>query len=197
MRFYEIPQDAFDGLQVEAGILLNKFDPETGDFKNEDILTATSGGVNAVCQAEYSDYGEDVDNCPPNMMEFKRLTGWTCTMSATALGTSARLIRMALGAADIDAASGAIVPRMDLKMTDFSDLWLVCEKANGGFVAIQLMNALSTGGFNLQTTKAGKGQISLEITGHVSIKAQNVVPMKFYSTDPPAESDDEMGDDAA
>lgn len=43
------------------------------------------------------------------------------------------------------------------------------------------MNALSTGGFSLQTTKNGKGQISLEITGHVSIEAQSVMPMEFYS----------------
>lgn len=185
MRFYEIPENAFDGFQVEAGMLLNKFDPETGDFQNDDILTATTGGVNVVCQAEYSDYGEDVDNCPPNMMELKRLNGWTCTIGTTALGTSARVIRMSLGAADIEASSGAIVPRQELKMSDFSDLWFVGQKANGSFLAVQLMNALSTGGFNLQTSKAGKGQIALEITGHVSIKAQNVVPMKFYSTDAP------------
>jgi uncharacterized protein YjdB len=46
------------------------------------------------------------------------------------------------------------------------------------------MNALSTGGFSLQTSKNGKGQISIEITGHVSINAQDVVPMEFYSIDP-------------
>jgi len=50
-------------------------------------------------------------------------------------------------------------------------------------VAVKLINALSTGGFSLQTTKNGKGQISLTITGHVSINAQDVVPMEFYSTD--------------
>lgn len=50
-------------------------------------------------------------------------------------------------------------------------------------VAILLKNALSTGGFSLQTTKNGKGQISCELTGHVSIKAQDDMPMEFYSTD--------------
>jgi hypothetical protein len=57
-------------------------------------------------------------------------------------------------------------------------------------VAIRLMNALSTGGFSLQTTKNGKGQISLEMTGHVSAKAQDVMPMEFYSTCP---AEDEGG----
>ena len=49
-------------------------------------------------------------------------------------------------------------------------------------VAIQLKNALSSGGFTLQTTKNGKGQISVELTGHVSINEQTVMPMVFYST---------------
>ena len=44
-------------------------------------------------------------------------------------------------------------------------------------------NALSSSGFSLQTTKNGKGQMSVELTGHVSLKAQSVVPMEFYSTE--------------
>ena len=68
-------------------------------------------------------------------------------------------------------------------LTDYSDIWWVGDKANGGFVAVRLMNALSTAGFSLQTTKNGKGQVALTITGHVSINAQSVVPMEFYSAD--------------
>ena len=44
-----------------------------------------------------------------------------------------------------------------------------------------LKNALSTGGFSLKTTKNGKGQISVELTGHVSISTQDAMPMEFYS----------------
>lgn len=183
MRFYKIPQDAFDGLQVEAGMLLTKFDPANPDEPaDEDILCATTGGINASCVAEYSDYGEDVDNVPNNMMEFKRLTGWTASMSFTSLGTNNRLIKFTLGAAD--QTGDKVNPRSSVKLTDFADLWWVGEKANEGFLAIHLFNALSTGGFTLQTSKGGKGQISVEITGHVSIKAQDVVPMEFYSSDP-------------
>lgn len=91
---------------------------------------------------------------------------------------------MALGAADINAETGAINPRRDLKQTDFSDLWWVGDRADGGCVAVQLKNALSTGGFSLQTTKSGKGQVSVELTGHVSIEDQDTMPMVFYSIDP-------------
>jgi len=49
------------------------------------------------------------------------------------------------------------------------------------------MNALSTGGLSLQTTKNGKGQVQIELTGHVSINAQDTMPMEWYSADPVTE----------
>ena len=183
-RFTVISQDAFDEIQLDAGVLLKTFDPtQPAVPADADIITATTGGINASCVPTYSDFGEDVDNCPNNTKELKHLDGWECTMSTTALGTSPDLIRYALGAADITAASGKITPRRDLEQTDFADLWWVGDRADGGMVAIRLINALSTGGFSLQTTKNGKGQISLTLTGHVSIASQNVVPMEFYSTE--------------
>lgn len=183
-KFAVIPESTFDDLQLDAGILLNKFNPAEPNVKDEDIITATTGGINVVCQPTYSDFFEDVDNAPNNTKEGKHLDGWDCRLSTTALGTSPELIKMALGAADIDGTdTSKIVPHRDLKQSDFmGDLWWVGDKADGGMVAVRLMNALSTGGFNLQTTKNGKGQLTVEITGHVSISAQSVVPMEFYST---------------
>lgn len=189
-KFTVIPQDTFDGLQLDAGVLLNTFDPATPAAPDdEDIICATTGGITVACVPTFSDLGEDVDNVPNNMKELKHLDGWECTMSTTSLGTSPALIKMALGCADIDSQDATkIVPRADLKQTDFSDIWWVGDRADGGMVAVQLKNALSTGGFSLQTTKNGKGQIALTITGHVSISAQKEVPMVFYSADPTGET---------
>lgn len=184
-RFTVIPQDTFEGLQLDAGVLLRTFNPETGAApKDEDIICATTGGINPSCVPTYSDFAEDVDNAPTNLMEFKHLDGWECKMGFTSLGTSAESIRLALGAADIDPATGKITPRRSVKLTDFSDVWWVGDRADGGMVAIRLINALSTGGFSLQTTKNGKGQVSMELTGHVSIKDQDTMPMEFYSAGP-------------
>lgn len=184
--FTVIPQDAFDALQMDAGVLLKNFDPTNPTAPADaDIICATTGGINPSCVATYSDFGEDMDNVQNNMKEFKHLDGWDCKISTTGLGTSPELIKLALGAADIDGTNTSmIVPRRDLKQTDFSDIWWVGDRADGGCVAIQLKNALSTGGFSLKTTKNGKGQVAIELTGHVSINAQNVVPMVFYSIDP-------------
>lgn len=184
--FTVVPQDAFDDLQMDAGVLLKTFNPaQPAAPADADIICATTGGINPQCIPTYSDFGEDVDNVPLNMKEFKHLDGWDCRIATTGLGTSPALIKLALGAADIDGTNTSMItPRRDLAQTDFSDIWWVGDKAGGGFVAIQLKNALSTGGFSLQTTKNGKGQVSIELTGHVSIAAQDTVPMVFYSVDP-------------
>ena len=185
--FTVIPQSTFEELQLDAGVLLNTFDPSAPAAPEDTaIICATTGGINASCVPTFSDMGEDVDNCPVNMMELKHLDSWECKMSFTALGTSPESIKLALGVADI--STNKITPRKDLKQTDFADeIWWVGDRADGGMVAICLKNALSTGGFTLQTTKNGKGQISVELTGHVSIDAQEVMPMEFYSAAPSTE----------
>lgn len=181
-RFTVIPQSTFDDLQVDAGVLLKRFNPDNPTTPADaDIVCATTGGINPVCEPQFSDMFEDVDNAPNNTKEGKHLDGWNCSISTTGLGTSPELIRLALGAADIEGET-KIVPRSYLEQTDFADLWWVGDKADGGMVAIRLKNALSTGGFSLQTTKNGKGTVGLTLTGHVSITAQTTVPMEFYST---------------
>lgn len=184
-KFTVIPQDTFNGLQLDAGVLLRNFDPANPVAPADaDIICATTGGITASCTPTFSDLGSDVDNVPENMMELKHLDSWACSLSTTALGTSPAAIKLALGCADIDGTDATkIVPRADLQQTDFTDIWWVGDKANGGFVAIQLKNALATSGFSLKTTKNGKGTVDLSLTGHVSLSAQKVVPMVFYSAD--------------
>ena len=185
-KFTKIPQNTFSALQLDAGVLLKQFDPTTAaEPADADIITATTGGINATCIPTYSDLGEDVDNVPVNMKELKHLDSWACKLSTTGIGTSPELIRYALGAADI--TGDKITPRRDLKQADFADIWWVGDRADGGLVAVKLINALSTGGLSLQTTKNGKGQVSIELTGHVSINAQDTMPMEWYSADPETE----------
>ena len=77
--------------------------------------------------------------------------------------------------------SGKITPRKALEEEDFKDeIWWVGDRSDGGLVAVCLKNALSTSGFSLQTTKNGKGQVSVTLAGHFSIEAQEEVPMDFY-----------------
>lgn len=187
--FTKISSDAFQALQLDAGVLLTTFDPLNPYVAPTDltIIATTSGGINPVCEAEYSDLAEDVDNVPNNMMEFKKLTGWNCSMGFTSIKFNDVGVKLALGAADVTTLSNSvkqIKPRRDLALSDFRDIWWVGDKADGGAAAIKLKNALSSGGFSMQTTKNGKGTIAMTITGHVSRDAQNDMPMEFYDIPP-------------
>lgn len=184
-KFTVIPQSTFNELQVEAGVLLSNFDPLTAAAPADaDIICATSGGINPSLVPTYSDFGEDIDNVPANTKELRHLDSWEAKLAFTTPTVSLESIKLAVGAADQAAASSTaaahVTPRRDLSQSDFQTIWWVGDLADGGMVAIKLTNALSTGGFSLQTSKAGKGMISIELTGHVSIDAQDVVPMEFY-----------------
>lgn len=187
--FTKVSEDAFDSLQLDAGVLLSTFDPASPDEPDgEDIIATTTGGINVVCAPTYSDFGEDVDNVPNNMMEFKHLDGWDCSMSFSSIKFNADNTVWALGAAKETSGVGytKIVPRRDLDLSDFQDIWWVGDKADGGAFAVKLLNALSTGGMNIQSSKNGKGTNQMTITGHVSIDAQDTMPMEFYVIDAPA-----------
>lgn len=188
-RFTVIANDAFDALQVDAGVLLTNFDPLNPyqTPRSEDILATTTGGVKPVCKPTYSDYGSDVDNVPNNMMEFKHLDSWDASMGFSTIKFNAANTKWSLGAAESELLTNGvtkITPRRDVKQTDFKDLWWVGDKANGGAYAIKLLNALSTDGLNIQSTKNGKGTNAVTVTGHVSINAQDVMPMEIYDIPP-------------
>lgn len=186
-KFTVIPQDTFEALQLNAGVLLKTFDPSAVKAPEDtDIICATTGGITASCTPTFTDLGDDIDNCPKNMKELQNLESWECKLSFTSLGTSPAGIKLALGCADIE-GTNKIVPRAELAQTDYSDVWWVGDRADGGCVAIQVKNALSTGGFSLKTTDKGKGNTSVELTGYVSINNQKEVPMVFYSIDPAGE----------
>lgn len=179
--FTRIPERTFNELQLDAGVLLWRFDfAAPYDIEDEDIICATTGGINVQCIATYEDMFEDVDNAPNNTMEGKKLTGWDCRISTTVLGMDVNTIRLTLGAADI--VGDRVVPRRQVRLTDYRDIYWAGDLANGGYAACKLMNALSTGGFSLQTSKNEKGGVSIELMGHVSLAAQNVVPLQLYSS---------------
>lgn len=188
-RFTVIANDAFDALQVDAGVILTNFDPSDPyqTPQSSDILATTTGGVKPTCKPTYSDYGSDVDNVPNNMMEFKHLDSWDASIAFTTIKFNAANTKWSLGAAESELLSNGVTkvkPRRDVKQSDFKDIWWVGDKANGGAYAIRLMNALSTEGLSIQSTKNGKGTNAVTVTGHVSINAQDVMPMEIYDIPP-------------
>lgn len=187
MRFTKIPSDTFQKLQLNAGIIATDFTPATGAIGESGQLGATTGGITFNATPTYSDFGEDIDNCPKNTKELKRLDEWEVTMSGTFVVADTAIAKRLVGAADISTTDTTkITPRNDLADADFENIWFVGDysdkngETNGGFVAIKLINALSTGGFQLQTSDKAKGQFAFTFTGHYSIAAQDTVPFEIY-----------------
>ena len=187
MKFTKIPTNTFKELQLNAGVLVSEFTPSSGTVTASNIIGATSGGVNFTATPEYTDFGDDIDNCPKNMKELKRLDNWTVEMSGTYLTANTTVAKALVGAADIDGSDNTkIVPRNDIADTDFSDIWWVGDYSdkngatNGGYMAIHLINALSTGGFQLQSGDKAKGQFAFTYTAHYSNTDPDKVPFEIY-----------------
>ena len=188
MKFTQIPANTFKELVINAGILASNFTPATGTVETDDILGATSGGVSFAAKPAYTDLGDDIDNCPENMMELKKLESWDeIKMSGTYLTVNTARAKSLLAAADIDISDTTKVkPRNDLAPADFEGIWLIADYSdkngatNGGFLAIHMMNALSTGGFQLQSSDKAKGQFAFEYTAHYSMEAPDTVPFELY-----------------
>lgn len=188
MKFTTVASDAFQKFQLNAGIILPDFDPTSPTFDEDDILFATSGGTSFTAEPEYSDYGDDVDNVPANTKELKVLESVNVTMSGTAKTADSTAAKLFMASCTETTSSGLtkLVPNADLSDSDFVDLWWVGDYSdkhgatNGGFMAIHVMNALSTGGFQLQSNDKGKGDFEFEFTGHYSISDMTTVPYEIY-----------------
>lgn len=187
MKFTKIPSDTFEKLQINAGVILSSFAPATGTFEAAKQIGATTGGITFAVTHSFTDLGDDVDNCPKNTKELKRLDSTEVKISGTYVMVDTAIAKALAAAADIDGTdSTKVVPRTDLMPADFTDLWFVGDysdkngETNGGFIAIHLLNALSTGGFQLKTSDRAKGQFAFEYTAHTSIESLDTVPYELY-----------------
>ncbi|MEG0282588.1 MAG: hypothetical protein RR664_06385 [Clostridia bacterium] len=187
-KYTRIPANTFASLQTNAGVLLNKFDITGAKPPVEaDFISATKGGIEASCKMTLKDLGEEIDNAPKNCKELQIIENWECKLSATLVGATKENIALMLGAGTVNTtptSKGEVTPRTALQITDFIDLWWVGDRSDGGTYAINLKNALSTGGFSLKTADKGNGEFAFEATGFFSLAKQDEVPMEFFVQEP-------------
>lgn len=193
MEYSKYPTTTFQNLVIGAGVVVSEFDPATATVADGKILGPTTGGVNFTATPNYIDFGEDIDNVPKNTKELMRIDDWEIKLSGTFIAITPETARYLAAAADLTTSTGKITPRDTLDLTaetgDFRDIWLVADYSDknttgtgktAGYCAIHIMNALSTGGFQLQTEDKEKGQFSFEFTAHYSKDAQDTVPFEIY-----------------
>ena len=187
MKFTQVPLDTYQSIQINAGVLLNEFNPTTAELDKSAIVGATSGGTAFASNPTYADFGEDIDNVPPNTKQLKRVTSYDPALSGSFITVDNELGKKLNAAADADESDqNHIIPRNYLVDEDFGDLWLVGDYSdknganNGGFVAIHIKNALNLGGFQWQTTKDGKGTFAYDFHGHYDLENIDDVPFELY-----------------
>jgi hypothetical protein len=189
MKFTQVAADTFSKLQLNAGVLLTEFDPTAGTLDRTKIFGATGGGVNFTAAPEYVDFGEDIDNVPPNTKQLKRLQSVNPVMSGTLKTVDTTVAKALIGAADV--SGNKITPRATLAGADFlSDLWWVGDYSSinttsgstqtAGFVAIHMTDVLNTAGFQIQSNDDGKGDFEFEMTAHYDIDDMDTLPYEVF-----------------
>mgnify|MGYP000303187110 CR=1 FL=1 len=204
-KFTQIPTDTFKKLQLNAGILTTEFDPATGELSASNIIGATSGGVSFEATPSFADFGEDIDNCPKNTKELKKLDSWEAKMSGSFVTMDTNVATSVIGTAAVASDDQTkVVPRNYVEAEDFKNIWWVGDYSDinedgssagkagssagnagssagkAGFIAIKLINALSTGGFKIKSGDKAKGTFEFEYTGHYSSENIDTVPFEIY-----------------
>jgi len=227
MRFTKIRPDTFERLQLNAGILIgdtpehylknSEGTQEDGNGKKHvfdsakalmdstwnDVLGSTTGGVTFEATPTFTDFGEDIDNCPKNMKELKRVDSWDVTFSGSFVMLDPSLAARLMGSAQIAESvddtgdeededpeqkieKGVRVRPLDLDQSAFFNLWWIGDYGSdnaddtGGYLVLHMWNALSTGGFHFTSADNEKGTFDFEFTGHYDMDHQERIPFDLY-----------------
>lgn len=181
-----LTKDNFESMAYGGAILVKDFDPTSFTPPAEgDVFMATSGDITITDNVTRVDLGEDVNGIYFQYKELQVITAKEAsTVTVTALNFGTEDIRRALGAADIDTTDdNKVTTRLYYKPSDFENIALIFPKVGGGYVALIMSNALSTGGLSITTTKNGKGTMSLTITAFRSIENKTKAEIEYYSFD--------------
>ncbi len=180
--------EAFKSIPKGSGNILSDFSLETPKIDKTNVVHATQGGVQITYKNTIEDTLADIDNAPTNTKQGAEVSGTTATISYTTPNADPKTIQMAVGTADIDPDDPThVVARLKTVLTDFKPLWWVGPMTGGGFLVVKILNALSTGGLNLQTAHRGGGSMQITLTAFSDLENPDQAPMEFYSITKAAE----------
>lgn len=187
-RFTKMNPNGFKSMTWDSGIIVDNFDPKTGEIDLEAIAWETTGNNNFSATRAMTDMGAEINNCPENTMQLQKAQPWQAQITGTAVSVTAERISQLLGNADAATGTGPIkiTPRNDLLVSDFQDKWLIVNysdlngEANGGFMALHLKNAFSTEGISGQFSKNKNGQFPYTLKAFYDMEDMDTVPFEIY-----------------
>jgi hypothetical protein len=177
----KLSEDAASKMQVNAGLLLNTFDISNPvEPLDKDIICETTGDYSISCVPTTEDFFEDVNNAPNNTKEGKRITGWECSLGVTALSVTEEMLKLSLGASDVN-EDGGITPREQYIAEDFKSVYWIGDMIEEDKLFVVVMDdTVSTGVLSFCATDNGKGKLSRTLVPHTSTATPKKVPMAFY-----------------
>lgn len=189
MKYNKVSPDVFKEIVIGAGTLLTKVTIGTdgeATIDEADILGPTNGGINFSDGINFTDFAEGIDNVPRNTMQLKRInnTDRAITASGTFRAANIDLVKKLMAA--VTASDDKLTPKADLALSDFYSVWIICDYSDintgnkAGFIAIEMLHVLHTGGFKLQTQNEDKGEFAFEFTAHYDIEHPDTVPYNVY-----------------
>lgn len=189
MRYTKVNPESYKQIPYDAGILVDDFDPETGEITPGDVLWLTTGSNTFNATREFTDMGEGINNVPEGTKQLQKAKPWQAELSGTAISLSADDVVALLSSADkttVSTSGSKITPRNELLETDFVGKWLICNYSDktgekkGGYFAIHIKNALSTGGFSFTTNKEANGETSYTYKAFYDMNNIDEVPFDIY-----------------
>lgn len=189
MRYTKLNPEDFKHMSWDAGIILDNFEPETGEVDPTEIRWATTGQNSFSATRELSDLGAEINNAPEGMMELQKPKPWQAQLTGTAKAVDAQALCDMLGNADVTKISEVlhkITPRNTISVSDFKEKWLIVNyselngETKGGFIALHLMNAFALDGFTANFDKDAAGQFPYTLKTFYSMSEQTKVPFEIY-----------------
>ena len=184
LKYTKVAPDSFEKIQMNAGVAVTKFNVSTGEVDDTDILGLTTGGFTFQANVNITDKAENIDNVKKNTKEFAEITDREVTASTTFVSVDTRLAKLLNAGADI--SGDKITPRDHLDDADFTDFWIVGDYSDentgdsAGYIAIHMLNVLSTGGFQMKTTDKKHGEFAATFRAFYSMDALDQVPYEIY-----------------
>lgn len=190
-KFTKVMPNAWDHIQINAGVVVTGFDPTDGSYTG--ILGATGDGLTFNPNPSYEDFGSDIDNCPPNTKQLKRLVSYDPSLSGT-FKTITQALAAMLGPGTLNSTTGAITPAMELTDAMFQDVTVIGDysKTNtdvsttqkAGWCAVTIKRALNITGYQWKTNKDGKGEFAFDFHGHYDLDNIDDPPFEYYVVEP-------------
>lgn len=179
--------DTFKNIQLDAGVFVKNFDPETGTLATANILGATSGGGTFEAIPDIRNIAENLDGARGKYKGLEVIDSWDAKFTTTLKEMTASNLKLALGSATITPAGASkkydtITAKQDIDLSDYENniSWLGTLKGQNDPIVIELNNVLNTNGMSLTFEDKGDGSLEVELVAHYDLAKPNDVPFKIY-----------------